>query len=42
MIIFIKFDNLKTLNYKDINDYDTQFRDIIDELIIYSEASTMN
>ena len=42
MIIFIKFDNLKTLNCKDINDYDTQFRDIIDELIIYSEAFTMN
>ena len=42
MIIFIKFDNLKALNCKDINDYNTQFRDIIDELIIYSKTSTMN
>ena len=42
IIIFIKFDNLKILNCKDINDYDTQFRDIIDERIIYSEASIMN
>ena len=40
--IFIMFDNLKILNCKNINDYNTQFRDIIDELIIYSKASTMN
>ena len=42
MIIFIKFDNLKILNCKDLNDYNIQFRDIIDKLIIYSKASIMN
>ena len=42
MTSFIKFETFKIDNYVIINEYDIKFRNIINELFIYSEKSKMN
>ena len=42
MIIYSKFESLKVFFCVDINEYDIKFRNIINELVIYSFNSKMN
>ena len=42
MIIYVKFNIFKTVNFDIINEYDIKFRNVINELIIYSFNFKMN
>ena len=42
MTSFIKFETFKVDNYIIINEYDIKFRNIVNELLIYSKKLKMN
>ena len=42
IITYAKFDNIKVFNYIIVNEYSIKFKNIINELVIYSFSPKMN